>query len=194
MDRYSHLHTSCRTPLQYQRERAQTSPLLFPHPFRFHFPSPFLSACFPTPLPPLSSSYCSFHIPLHSHFPLLISFSHFLCHFPGSLLSSSSYPLPFPITTSLSHSHIPIPFPTFRLGEIWKVLIFIFFIRSLPLCLKILSLNFPRPELQKVANFLGLKGTVSRDFLTLVFFIKHLLLVPLDRPRKDFEFFRKFEK
>jgi hypothetical protein len=36
---------------------------------------------------------------------------------------------------------------------------------------------------------LCLKGTVSRDFLTLVFFIKQLLLVPLDMPKKDFEFF-----
>ncbi len=35
----------------------------------------------------------------------------------------------------------------------------------------------------------ALKGTVSRDFLTLVFFIKQLLLVPLDMPRKDFEYF-----
>ncbi len=35
----------------------------------------------------------------------------------------------------------------------------------------------------------ALKGTVSRDFLTLFFFIKQLLLVPLDMPRKDFEFF-----
>ncbi len=34
-----------------------------------------------------------------------------------------------------------------------------------------------------------IKGIVSRDFLTLVFFIKHLLLVLLDTPRKDFEFF-----
>ncbi len=40
----------------------------------------------------------------------------------------------------------------------------------------------------------GLKGTVSQDFLTLVFFIKHLLLVPLDTLRKDFEFFRIFEE
>ncbi len=39
-----------------------------------------------------------------------------------------------------------------------------------------------------------LKGTVSRVFLTLVFFIKHLLLVPLDKPRKDFELFRIFEE
>ncbi len=38
------------------------------------------------------------------------------------------------------------------------------------------------------------KGTVSRDFLTLVFFIKQLLLFPLDMPRKDFEFFRIFKK
>ncbi len=39
-----------------------------------------------------------------------------------------------------------------------------------------------------------IKGTVSRDFLTLVFFIKHLLLVPLDMPRKDYEFFRILEE
>ncbi len=39
-----------------------------------------------------------------------------------------------------------------------------------------------------------LKGTVSRDFLTLVFFIKQLLLVPLDMPKKDFEFFWLFNK
>ncbi len=39
-----------------------------------------------------------------------------------------------------------------------------------------------------------LKGTVSRDFLTLVFFIKQLLLVPLDKARQDFEFFRIFEE
>jgi hypothetical protein len=38
-----------------------------------------------------------------------------------------------------------------------------------------------------------LKGTLSRDFLTLVFFIKHILLVPLDTPRQDFKFFRIFE-
>jgi hypothetical protein len=35
-----------------------------------------------------------------------------------------------------------------------------------------------------------IKGTVSRDFLNLVFFIKHLLLVLLDTPRKDFGFFK----
>jgi hypothetical protein len=39
-----------------------------------------------------------------------------------------------------------------------------------------------------------LKGTVSRDFLTLVFFIKHLLLVPVDKPGKNFELFRIFEE
>ncbi len=38
------------------------------------------------------------------------------------------------------------------------------------------------------------KGTVSRDFFTLVFFIKHLLIVPLNTPRNDFEFFRIFEE
>jgi hypothetical protein len=37
-----------------------------------------------------------------------------------------------------------------------------------------------------------MKGTVSRDFLCPVFFIKHLLLVPKGMPRTDFEFFRKF--
>jgi hypothetical protein len=41
---------------------------------------------------------------------------------------------------------------------------------------------------------IAFKGTVSRDLLTLFFFIKHLLLVPLDTPRKDFEFFRIFEE
>jgi hypothetical protein len=40
----------------------------------------------------------------------------------------------------------------------------------------------------------GVKGTVSRDILTLVFFIKYLLLVSLDTPRKDFEFFRILEE
>ncbi len=39
------------------------------------------------------------------------------------------------------------------------------------------------------------KGTVSRDFLTLFFFfIKQLLLNPLDTPRKDWTFFRIFEE
>ncbi len=36
------------------------------------------------------------------------------------------------------------------------------------------------------------KGTVQRDFLTPFFFIIRLLLVPLDMPRSDFEFFRIF--
>ncbi len=40
----------------------------------------------------------------------------------------------------------------------------------------------------------SLKGTVSRDFLTLFFFIKQLLLVPLDMPKKDFNFFLLFKK
>ncbi len=35
---------------------------------------------------------------------------------------------------------------------------------------------------------------MSRDFFPLVFLIKHLLLVPLDTPRKDFEFFRIFKE
>ncbi len=33
----------------------------------------------------------------------------------------------------------------------------------------------------------SIKGTVSRDFPSPVFFIKQLLLVPLDMPRNDFE-------
>jgi hypothetical protein len=36
------------------------------------------------------------------------------------------------------------------------------------------------------------KGTVSRDFSCPVFFIKQLLLVPIGKPRNDFEFFRIF--
>jgi hypothetical protein len=39
-----------------------------------------------------------------------------------------------------------------------------------------------------------LKRTEPRDFLTLFFFIKQLLLVPLDMPRKDFKVFRIFEE
>jgi hypothetical protein len=38
----------------------------------------------------------------------------------------------------------------------------------------------------------NIRGTVQRDFLTPVFFIIRLLLVPLDMPRSDFEFFRNF--
>ncbi len=37
-----------------------------------------------------------------------------------------------------------------------------------------------------------LKGTVPRDFLPLVFFIKLFLLGPVDMPRNDFNFFRLF--
>ncbi len=37
-----------------------------------------------------------------------------------------------------------------------------------------------------------LKGTVSRDFLPLVFFFKQLLLAPVDKPSNDFDFFRIF--
>jgi hypothetical protein len=40
----------------------------------------------------------------------------------------------------------------------------------------------------------SLKGTVSRDYLTLFFFIKHLPLVPLNTPRKNFKFFWIFEE
>ncbi len=37
-----------------------------------------------------------------------------------------------------------------------------------------------------------LKGTVSRDFSCPVFFIKQLILVPIGKPRNDFEFIRIF--
>jgi hypothetical protein len=37
-----------------------------------------------------------------------------------------------------------------------------------------------------------LKGTVSRDFLPLVFFFKQLLLAQVDKPSNDFNFFRIF--
>jgi hypothetical protein len=44
-------------------------------------------------------------------------------------------------------------------------------------------------------NWVGrpLKGSVTRFFI-LVFLIKQLHLVPLDIPRKDFEFFRIFDE
>jgi hypothetical protein len=38
------------------------------------------------------------------------------------------------------------------------------------------------------------KGTLSRYFFTPVFFIKHLLLVPLDTPGNDFKFFQIFQE
>ncbi len=38
----------------------------------------------------------------------------------------------------------------------------------------------------------SVKGTVSRDFSRPVFFIKHLLLVPIGMARTDFKFFRIF--
>jgi hypothetical protein len=42
--------------------------------------------------------------------------------------------------------------------------------------------------------FIFLKGTVPRDFSYLVFFIKHLFLVPIGMPRNDLNFFRIFVK
>ncbi len=38
----------------------------------------------------------------------------------------------------------------------------------------------------------ALKGTVSRDFLPLVFYFKQLLLAPVGKPSDDFDFFRIF--
>jgi hypothetical protein len=43
----------------------------------------------------------------------------------------------------------------------------------------------------RAGSLLMLQGTVSRDFLTLVFDIKQVLL---DTPRKDFKFFRIFKE
>jgi hypothetical protein len=45
-----------------------------------------------------------------------------------------------------------------------------------------------------MSTYLELQETVSQDVLTLVFFIKQLLLFPLDMPRNDFKFFRIFKK
>ncbi len=39
---------------------------------------------------------------------------------------------------------------------------------------------------------MDIKGTVQRDFLTLVFFTKWLILVSIDKPKSDFEIFRIF--
>jgi hypothetical protein len=36
------------------------------------------------------------------------------------------------------------------------------------------------------------KGTVPRDFLSVVFFFKQLLLAPVDKTNNDFDFFRLF--
>ncbi len=43
-----------------------------------------------------------------------------------------------------------------------------------------------------ICNVPAIKGTVPRDFLPLVFFIKLFLLGPVDKPRNDFDFFRLF--
>jgi hypothetical protein len=56
------------------------------------------------------------------------------------------------------------------------------------------NINKCRKQQNKLMSGNSIKGTVSRDFFTLVFFINHLLLVPLDTPRKDFEFFRIFKE
>jgi hypothetical protein len=44
----------------------------------------------------------------------------------------------------------------------------------------------------KKCSFAVLKGTVPRDFLPLVFFLKQLLLAPVDKPCNDFDFVRIF--
>jgi hypothetical protein len=43
-------------------------------------------------------------------------------------------------------------------------------------------------------NLQNVKGTVSRNFLTLFFFIKQFLLVLLDMPRRDFNIFLVFKE
>ncbi len=44
----------------------------------------------------------------------------------------------------------------------------------------------------KAFDLSNLKGTVPQDFSPLVFFFKQLLLVPVDKPSNDFDFFRIF--
>ncbi len=52
------------------------------------------------------------------------------------------------------------------------------------------SWNFPINQLKFLSFFgTGLKGTVPRDFLPLVFFFKQLLLAPVDKPSNNFNFF-----
>ncbi len=55
------------------------------------------------------------------------------------------------------------------------------------LCVDALCMHLPT-----CAYACPIKGTVSRDFSCPVFFIKQLLLVPIGKPRNDFEFFRIF--
>ncbi len=50
------------------------------------------------------------------------------------------------------------------------------------------------PSPKSIKHILAAKRKVSRDLLTLVFFIKHLLLVPLDTPRKDIKFVQIFKE
>ncbi len=49
-----------------------------------------------------------------------------------------------------------------------------------------------RPRTVALDIILLFKGTVSRDFLPLVFFFKQLLLAPVDKPSNDFDFFQIF--
>ncbi len=56
------------------------------------------------------------------------------------------------------------------------------------------SVNWMENVLHYLINhyFIYLKGTVSRDFLPLIFFFKQLLLAPVDKPSNDYDFFRIF--
>jgi hypothetical protein len=49
--------------------------------------------------------------------------------------------------------------------------------------------DISRDKFEKAGQIEEVKGTVSRDFSSSVFFIKQLLLVPRGMPRNDFEFF-----
>ena len=52
-----------------------------------------------------------------------------------------------------------------------------------------LALKYLKISLLQLLEQASLKGTVSRDFRTQTFFNKQLLLVPLEVPQDDFEFF-----
>jgi hypothetical protein len=54
--------------------------------------------------------------------------------------------------------------------------------------LLVLLLDLPAGQLAPDCNVAN-KGTVTQFFLSLIFFIKHLLLVPIDMHRKEFKFF-----
>jgi hypothetical protein len=86
-------------------------------------------------------------------------------------------------------------FYTFPLPKIWSILHGYFFLWWYDLvCKLIIGLLWNKWYLlfqkKSLYNFLvSVKGTVSRDIPSSVFFIKQLLLVPIGMPRNDFELF-----